>query len=477
MPPPREPGGGAPTSSQCRTRRARTRRTARRYAARLRAAKLGRNSDGHAACATRTRADRRLLARRQLPVGRPDLSLRQSAAARAADQGTHQAAAARPLGHDAGPQLHLRALQSAHQRARPRGLVRHRTRPRRPGDRRQRLSRRDLQRGLSQHRDRRSGDEAAVQAVLVSRRHSEPRRSRDARLDPRGRRTRLRAVARLRRGVRQSQPDRRLRRRRRRGGDRPGGDRLALEQIPQPQDRRRSAADPAPQRLQDRQSDRARPHPARRARPAHARLRLRAALRRGRRPDDDARADGGDARTGDRRHRRNPAGGAQRRRDLPPRLADDRAALAQGLDLPEGDRRQAMRRLLALAPGADGRDAREPGARAHSRAMDEELPAGRAVRRGRAPEARARRARAEGNAPHERQPARQRRRAVARSPLARLPRLRRRHAGAGRGDRGGDARDGPLSRRGDAAQSRSEQLPARQPRREQLQPLAGRARR
>ena len=49
----------------------------------------------------------------------------------------------------------------------------------------------------------------------------------------------------------------------------------------------------------------------------HARLRLRAALRRGRRPDDDARADGGDARTGDRRHRRDPAGGAQRRNRPP----------------------------------------------------------------------------------------------------------------------------------------------------------------
>ena len=42
-----------------------------------------------------------------------------------------------------------------------------------------------------------------------------------------------------------------------------------------------------------------------------------------------------------------------------PALADDRAAHAQGLDLPEGDRRQAHRGLLALAPGADGRDARQ----------------------------------------------------------------------------------------------------------------------
>ncbi len=45
-------------------------------------------------------------------------------------------------------------------------------------------------------------------------------RARNAGLDPRGRRARLLAVARLRRGVRQPRPDRGLRGRRRRGGDR-----------------------------------------------------------------------------------------------------------------------------------------------------------------------------------------------------------------------------------------------------------------
>ena len=64
-----------------------------------------------------------------------------------------------------------------------------------------------------------------------------------------------------------------------------------------------------------------------------------------------------------------------------PALADDRLAHAQGLDRPEGGRRQEDRGLLALAPGADGRDAREPGARADPRALDEELPARGAVRR------------------------------------------------------------------------------------------------
>ena len=77
-----------------------------------------------------------------------------------------------------------------------------------------------------------------------------------------------------------------------------------------------------------------------------------------------------------------------------PALADDRAPHAQGLDLPEGDRRQAHRGLLALAPGADGGDAREPGPRAHPRGVDEELPARGAVRRQRPAPARAGRPRA-----------------------------------------------------------------------------------
>ena len=70
-------------------------------------------------------------------------------------------------------------------------------------------------------------------------------------LDPRGRRARLRALARVRRGVRQPGPGRRVRDRRRRGRDRPARRELALEQVPRPGARRRGAADPAPQRLQD----------------------------------------------------------------------------------------------------------------------------------------------------------------------------------------------------------------------------------
>ena len=74
----------------------------------------------------------------------------------------------------------------------------------------------------------RGGLQEAVQAVLVPGRHSQPRRSRDAGLDPRGGRAGLQLEPRLRRGVRQPRPDRRLRRRRRRGRDRPAGHELAL---------------------------------------------------------------------------------------------------------------------------------------------------------------------------------------------------------------------------------------------------------
>ena len=151
-------------------------------------------------------------------------------------------------------------------KARSRHDLHRRPGPWRAGDGRQHLSRRNLQRGLSGHFAGRGGHEAALHAVLVSRRHSKPRGARDARLDPRGRRARLCAFACLRRGFRQSRPDRRLRRRRRRGRDGAARHELAFQQVPQSGARRRRAADPASQRLQDRQSDSAGAHSARGAR-------------------------------------------------------------------------------------------------------------------------------------------------------------------------------------------------------------------
>ena len=266
-----------------------------------------------------------------------------------------------------------------------------------------------------QHFAGRGGHEAPLHPVLVSWRNSEPCGARDARLDPRRRRTRLCAFARAWRGFRQSGLDRRLRRRRRGGRDGAARHELALQQVPQSRARRRRAADPAPQRLQDRQSDRARAHSARRARPSHARLRLPSAFRRRRRSRDNASADGEDARSRRQRHPPHSGGRTAQRFLQAPRLADDRHAYAKGLDLSQGDRRQAGRGLLALAPGADERDARPSRARPHPRDVDEELPAGGALRRNRTPRAGALGAPADREPTDERESARERRRAATRT--------------------------------------------------------------
>ena len=74
----------------------------------------------------------------------------------------------------------------------------------------------------------------SIPAVLLPGRHPQPRRPGDAGVDPRGRRTRLRAGARLWRSFRQSRSDRRLRRRRRRSRDRAARRLLAFQQVPEP---------------------------------------------------------------------------------------------------------------------------------------------------------------------------------------------------------------------------------------------------
>src|SRR5262249_10236625 len=127
--------------------------------------------------------DRRLLARGQLLVGRTDLSLREPVAARAAQGRAHQAAASRPLGHDAGPKFHLRTPQPVDQEVRSERDLRHRPRARRPRTRGKYLPRGDLQRGLSTHPAKRRGDEAALQAILLSRGGAEPRRAGDTGID------------------------------------------------------------------------------------------------------------------------------------------------------------------------------------------------------------------------------------------------------------------------------------------------------
>ena len=178
--------------------------------------------------------NRRLLACGQLPVGGPDIPDGQSAAARAAAAGAHQAAPAGPLGHHPGAQPDLRPSQPGDPQLGSQHDLRHGARARRPGHRGEHLPRGHLQRVLPQHQPGRGRDAAPVPPVLLPRRDTESRRAGDPRLHPRGRRAGLFAVARLWRGLRHPGPHRGVRRRRRGGGDRAAGHRMALEQVPRP---------------------------------------------------------------------------------------------------------------------------------------------------------------------------------------------------------------------------------------------------
>ncbi len=240
----------------------------------------------------------RLLAHRQLPLGRPDLPARQPAPEGTPEDRARQAAAPGPLGHHAGPELRLRAPEPRHQAIRSEHDLSVRPRPRRTGAGRQHVPRGDLQRAVHEHHPGRVGVEAAVQAVLFPRRDPQSRGARDARLDPRRGRAGLQPEPCLRRGVRQPRPDRRLRHRRRRGRDRPPGHELAQQQVPGSRARRRRAADPPPERLQDRQPDGPGPHRPRRAGGALAWLWLYPLLRRGSRARSDAPAHGDRRSTG-----------------------------------------------------------------------------------------------------------------------------------------------------------------------------------
>ena len=191
-------------------------------------------------------------------------------------------------------------------------------RPRRARPVRQHLARGQLQRAVRRRVAGCRGHGAAVPPVLVPGRHAEPRGAGDARLHPRGRRARLLAGPRLRRRVRQPRTDRGLRDRRRRGGDRAAGRVLALQQVPEPGQRRRRAADPAPQRLQDRQSRRSSPGSPTTNWSSCSRATATGPGWSRRRPGRDAPADGGDAGPGAGRDPpdpgRGPPGGTRPRR-------------------------------------------------------------------------------------------------------------------------------------------------------------------
>ena len=140
---------------------------------------------------------------------------------------------------------------------------------------------------------------------------------------------------------------------------------MAVQQVPQSGHRRRGAADPAPQRLQDQQPDRAGPHRARGAGAVPARLRLDAAISwrattrkpmhqaDGRRRSDEA----------IEAHPADPGRGArQRRHRRRPRWPMIVLQLAQGLDGTEGRRRPADRGHVPLPPGAAAGRRRPSGA-------------------------------------------------------------------------------------------------------------------
>ena len=252
-------------------------------------------------------------------------------------------------------------------------------------------------------------------------------------LDPRGRRARLCAVARLRRGLRQPRPDRRLRGRRRRGRDRPARHELALEQVPQPGPRRRGPADPPPERLQDRQ-----PAASWRASPRTS-------------SGSSSRA------TGTRRTSSRGTSPSRCTRRWPPRWTRCVAEIKRIQARRPGERVPAAGRawpmiVLRTPKGwtcpteIDGKkcegywrshqvpmgDMATDRARPHPRRLDEVLPARGAVRRRRAAPPRAGRAGPDRRPADGGQPARQRRPPAPGPAHARLPRLRGGRAGARR---------------------------------------------
>jgi xylulose-5-phosphate/fructose-6-phosphate phosphoketolase len=179
------------------------------------------------------------------------------------------------------------------------------------------------------------------------------RRPRGPGLDPRGGRARLRVEPRLRRRLRQPRPRRRMRRGRRRGRDGPSGDRLALEQVPEPGQRRGGAADPPPERLQDRQPLRPREDPEGGAGAALPRLRLRADLRRGSDPRTEPMHQGWPRRATTGRWKRSARSRKRRARRadrVAPPLADDRACGPRRVWTVRRRSTASRRRALGAAP-------------------------------------------------------------------------------------------------------------------------------
>ena len=153
---------------------------------------------------------------------------------------------------------------------------------------------------------------------------------------------------------------------------------LALQRVPQPGPRRRGAADPAPQRLQDRQPDGAGPDPRGRPARAHARLRLPAVRRGRRRPGRRCTSELAAASTGRwTRSPRSSAGPAPAAPVERPRWPMIVLRTPKGWTGPERGRRQAGRGHLPRPPGAAVRRPRQPGAPGRAGAVAAQLPARR----------------------------------------------------------------------------------------------------
>ena len=206
---------------------------------------------------------RRLVAGGQLPVRRPDLPDGQPAAARAAAARARQATPARALGHHARAELRLRPPQPG-DHARATSTMMYVIGPGHggPGPGRVGLAGGHLQRGLPDIAPGRGGHAPAVHAVLVPRRHPEPRgtRRRPGSIHEGGELGYSLSHA---YGAAFDNPDLVVAAVVGDGEAETGP--LATswhcEQVRRPAPRRRRAADPAPQRLQDRQPDGAGPDP------------------------------------------------------------------------------------------------------------------------------------------------------------------------------------------------------------------------
>ena len=181
-------------------------------------------------------------------------------------RGAREATAARALGHHPGPELPLRPPQPRDHGARPGDDLRHRPRPRRARAWSPPPTSRAPTPRSTRRQPRRARAAAAVHAVLLPRRHPQPRR-------PRRRPGSIHEGGELgyalshAYGAAFDNPDLVVAAVVGDGEAETGP--LATSwhshQVPRPTPRRRGAADPAPQRLQDRQPHRARADPRGRA--------------------------------------------------------------------------------------------------------------------------------------------------------------------------------------------------------------------